>query len=146
MSSLISSPRSALLTAPFRAPFRAFFGTQSRRGRRGARQEPVEAVNLVPQPVRPAEGVDQSRLGLCQLGKSRRRSSLRRFVTTVDGIAEALFFVPQGVGQAEQAYELGLSVDQLPNDLAGLGAAIRDEPKALPATGRRRGTRGSVRS
>ena len=36
---------------------------------------------------------------------------------------------PQGVGQAEQAYELGLGVDQLPNDVAGLGAAVRDEPK-----------------
>ena len=71
----------------FRAPFRAFFGAQSRRGRRGARQEPVEAVNLVPQPVRRAEGVDQSGLGFCQLGKSRRRSSLRRSVTAVDGIA-----------------------------------------------------------
>ena len=82
--SFLLGPRPVPLTA-FRAPFLAFFGAQSRRGRR--RQEPVEAVNLVPQPVRRAEGVDQSGLGFCQLGKSRRRSSLRRSVTAVDGIA-----------------------------------------------------------
>ena len=82
-----SAPRSTLLTAPSAARSRASFGAQSRRGRRGTGQEPVEAVNLVPQPVRRAEGVDQSGLGFCQLGKSRRRSSLRRFVTAVDGIA-----------------------------------------------------------
>ncbi len=49
--------------------------------------------------------------------------------SAADGAVEALLFVSQRVGQAQQAHELGLGVDQLPKDLVGLGAAIRDKPK-----------------